>query len=105
MKPAAREGRSLASIRPGQTLQFAFSEGKLQQLRYLRTRLESLHFTLGKDGYVAEEIIRKPEIRHNNVAGVITDCLVWTVSLENRVLPIGIEARADAGKIDRRTEE
>lgn len=71
----SEEGRSLASIRPGQTLQFAFTEGKLQQLRYLRTRLESLHFTLGKDGYVAKEVIRKPEIRHNNVAAVITDSL------------------------------
>ncbi|WP_211827665.1 OapA family protein [Kistimonas asteriae] len=72
---SSKEGKSLASIRPGQTLEFGLIDGELQQLRYIRTRLESLHFSRNEDSFTAEEVIRKPEIRQNHVAGVITDSL------------------------------
>ncbi|WP_345197194.1 OapA family protein [Kistimonas scapharcae] len=72
---SSKEGKSLASIRPGQTLEFGFIDGELQQLRYVRTRLESLHFTRSGDSFTADEVIRKPEIRQNHVVGVIKDSL------------------------------
>ncbi|MCK5893715.1 MAG: peptidoglycan DD-metalloendopeptidase family protein [Endozoicomonadaceae bacterium] len=72
---SSQEGRSLASILPEQSLEFALSEGELQQLRYVRTRLESLHFTRNGNLYEVEKVIRKPETRHNHVTGIITDSL------------------------------
>lgn len=77
---SSKEGKSLASLRPGQVLEFGLIDGELQQLRYIRNQLESLQFALNGNTFTAKKAVRTPEIRQNHVTGIITDSLFLSAS-------------------------
>lgn len=69
-------GEALAQIRPGESLEFRINpEGTLTQLRYVKSRLESIFFNKGDDGYRAELITLSPEIRPTYASGIINSSL------------------------------
>ena len=69
-------GRLLADIRPGQTLKFRInSKNELTQFRYVRDRLNHLLFQKTDNGYIAEKIVFKPQVRTAYVEGKINDSL------------------------------
>jgi murein DD-endopeptidase MepM/ murein hydrolase activator NlpD len=57
------EAKGLRRIMPGHNISFQIDEaGKLQQLSYTRSRLESLNFIREKQGFVSVEAVREPEV-------------------------------------------
>ncbi|USE38471.1 OapA family protein [Endozoicomonas sp. SCSIO W0465] len=71
-----RYGETLASIRPGESLEFRINqEGTLTQLRYVKSRLESIFFNKVDKGYRAELITLSPEIRPTYASGSIESSL------------------------------
>ncbi|WP_257294279.1 peptidoglycan DD-metalloendopeptidase family protein [Endozoicomonas sp. YOMI1] len=69
-------GETLASIRPGESLEFRINqEGTLTQLRYVKSRLESIFFNREDDGYQAELVTLSPEIHPTYASGTIESSL------------------------------
>ena len=69
-------GETLASIRPGESLEFRINqEGTLTQLRYVKSRLESIFFNREDDGYQAEQVTLSPEIHPTYASGTIESSL------------------------------
>ncbi len=69
-------GDTLARIRPGESLEFRINqEGTLTQLRYEKSKLDSIFFTKADDGYLAELVTLSPEIRPTYVSGTIESSL------------------------------
>ncbi|MBO9492795.1 peptidoglycan DD-metalloendopeptidase family protein [Thalassotalea sp. G20_0] len=69
-------GETLASIRPGESLEFRINqEGTLTQLRYVKSRLESIFFNREDDGYRAEQVTLSPEIHPTYASGIIESSL------------------------------
>lgn len=57
-------GKQLTDIRPGERLEFRIdSNGELTQLRYVKSKLESIFFRKTDDTYIAEAIVMAPDIR------------------------------------------
>ncbi|WP_230409037.1 peptidoglycan DD-metalloendopeptidase family protein [Zooshikella harenae] len=69
------EGKSLADIRPGQSLEVYTFKGKLEKVRFVRNKLESILFTATTDSYHAEKIKLKPNVRAKVVSGKINHSL------------------------------
>ena len=58
------EAKELRRIVPGQTIAFQLNDsGKLQQLQYVKDRLNSLNFTRSDDGFISKKIERQPDIQ------------------------------------------
>ena len=74
---SAPQARLLNNLYPGYTLEFTFADDKsLEQLTVIRSQLESLAITRSEQGgYIAEEIIREPEIRQVFREATIDDSL------------------------------
>lgn len=69
-------GKQLTDIRPGESLEFRINnDGELTQLRYVKSRLESIFFSAGDDGYTAEAIVLAPEIRPAYTSATIENSL------------------------------
>ena len=69
-------GEQLADIRPGESLEFRINnDGKLTQLRYVKSRLESIFFSEEDDGYKGEAIVLAPEIRPAYTSATINSSL------------------------------
>ena len=72
----ATDGKSLARIFPGQTIEFrADQQGELQALRYVKSPLESITYTRTDAGFASAVALRKPEPRETWAAGEITSSL------------------------------
>lgn len=72
-------GETLAHIRPGESLEFRINqEGTLTQLRYVKSKLESIFFNKSDDGYQAELVTLSPEIRPTYASGTIQNSLFLT---------------------------
>ena len=70
------EAKVLNRLFPGYQLSFHIpEEGKLSQLKVLKSPLEGYLFTLNDTGYQVEPIIRTPEIKTTYKEGVINDSL------------------------------
>lgn len=70
------EAKVLNRLFPGYQLSFHMpEEGKLNQLKVLKSPLEGYLFTLNDTGYQVEPIIRTPEIKTTYKEGVINDSL------------------------------
>lgn len=69
------EGKSLAKIRPGQSLEVFSFNGKLEKVRFVRNKLESILFTATDNGYRAEKIKLKPNVRAKVASGKINHSL------------------------------
>lgn len=65
----------LTRIRPGQTLELAINEGRLERLRLVKNQLESVEFVHNGEEYDLETIQRTPEIRTHFVTGDIQNSL------------------------------
>ncbi|WP_067519365.1 OapA family protein [Endozoicomonas ascidiicola] len=69
-------GDLLARIRPGQSLEFRINDqGILTQLRYVQSKLDSIFFTKGDEGYQAELVSLSPEVRPTYASGTIESSL------------------------------
>ncbi len=69
-------GETLARIRPGESLEFRINqEGILTQLRYVKSKLESIFFNREDEGYRAELVTLSPEIRPTYANGTIESSL------------------------------
>lgn len=69
-------GKELVKITPGQTLEFRINgEGKLTQMRYVQTRLNSIFYQLTEEGYQGEKVILEPELRTAYAEGSIKNSL------------------------------
>ncbi|WP_299728169.1 peptidoglycan DD-metalloendopeptidase family protein [uncultured Endozoicomonas sp.] len=69
-------GDLLARIRPGQSLDFRINDqGILTQLRYVQSKLDSIFFTKGDEGYQAELVSLSPEVRPTYASGTIESSL------------------------------
>ncbi len=69
-------GETLARIRPGESLEFRINqEGSLTQLRYVKSKLESIFFNKESDGYQAELVTLSPDIRPTYASGTIESSL------------------------------
>lgn len=69
-------GDALAHILPGESLEFRINEeGILTQLRYVKSRLESVFFNKSEDGYQAELVTLAPEIHATYAHGTINSSL------------------------------
>lgn len=72
----AENGDQLASLYPGHQLKFNLdSDGKLQQLTYIKDKLNSFSFSRNDQGYVYSEQIRKPDVIFATRAATITESL------------------------------
>ncbi len=70
------EAKVLNRLYPGYQLSFHIpEEGKLNQLKVLKSPLEGYLFTLNDTGYQVEQIIRTPEVKTTYKEGVINDSL------------------------------
>jgi len=70
------EGRALAKIFPGQSIDFqADEQGRLAAVRHVRSRLESVTYKRAGDGFNSRVILREPEVRETWVTGTITSSL------------------------------
>ena len=72
--------RPLTKMKPGEELRFAFADnGSLAQLQYIKSKLESYVYKAapqdGKGSYVAEHVIREPEITTAYREATIDDSL------------------------------
>lgn len=73
---AGPETKSLARLYPGQKLSFQLDgEGELKSLRYDEDLLTSTQYVRSDDSFVAEKIVRKPEVRRQFVQGTIRSSL------------------------------
>ena len=69
-------GKLLADVRPGEQLEFRInSEGELTQFRYIQSKLESLFFSKGNNGFTAESIVLAPEIKQAYASSTIENSL------------------------------
>ena len=69
-------GKQLTDIRPGESLEFRInSDGELTQLRYVKSRLDSIFFSKKDEGYTAEAIALAPEIRPAYTSATIENSL------------------------------
>ncbi len=69
-------GETLARIRPGESLEFRINqEGSLTQLRYVKSKLESIFFNKESDDYQAELVTLSPDIRPTYASGTIESSL------------------------------
>lgn len=72
----AENGKRLASLYPGHQLHFSLdNDGKLQQLTYIKDKLNSFSFSRKDQGYVYSEQIRKPDVIFATRAATITESL------------------------------
>ncbi|SMF59310.1 Membrane proteins related to metalloendopeptidases [Alteromonadaceae bacterium Bs31] len=72
----AENGKKLASLYPGHSLNFKLSEsGELEQLEYVKDRLNSISFTLIDGHYQYQSTQRKPEVQLAMRAATIEDSL------------------------------
>lgn len=73
---SSKDGRQLRDLYPGETFRFGIdSDGRLAELHYAKSPLESLVFTLDGSRYSAETRLREPEIFASYTEGVIHDSL------------------------------
>ncbi len=70
-------GKLLADIRPGQTISMGTLDGKLKMLKFERSPLEIIEYTLSEDGqsYNSRIITRKPEVEHAYATATISNSL------------------------------
>lgn len=70
------DGKSLARIRPGQTIRVRQdADGQFQELIYQRSLTESLKISLAEKALVSRTITREPETRTAEVNGIIDSSL------------------------------
>ena len=73
---SAKLGESLRNLFPGEILRFGIDpEGKLMKMRYEKSALEAYVFSAKGDQFVAEHIIRDPEVLKSYREGTINDSL------------------------------
>jgi murein DD-endopeptidase MepM/ murein hydrolase activator NlpD len=73
---SGKDAKTLASIRPGQTLRFRFDEfGELTLLQHHRSRVEHLDIEISDDAVSAEVVSKAVEKRSASAAGVIASSL------------------------------
>lgn len=71
-----KKAKDLRSIAPGQKLEFSVdNNGKLQELKYYKSTLESLRFTRNSTGFTGEQITLKPELKRSYREGTISSSL------------------------------
>ncbi len=71
-----KKAKDLRKITPGQKIAFLVgSDGKLQQLKYVKSNLDSLAFTRNASGFEAEEVSLKPDIKHAFRQGTVNSSL------------------------------
>ncbi|MDX2463224.1 MAG: peptidoglycan DD-metalloendopeptidase family protein [Porticoccus sp.] len=85
--------KPLLDMRPGQEIQFGFNtEGKLSQLKYIKTKLESYVYTSTEQetgaGYSGKHIVLEPELMTTYRESTIEDSLF--LSGERAQLPHGL---------------
>ncbi len=72
----ARDGKSLGRIHPGQVIAFrADASGTLQEIRYEKSRLETINYSRGENGFESEVETRVPAPREARATGEITSSL------------------------------
>lgn len=73
---ATPEAATLTKLYPGQKLAFQVdAEGGLQSLRYAEDRLTTTQYVREAESFVAEKIVREPEVRRQFVQGTIRSSL------------------------------
>ncbi|MBN3564216.1 OapA family protein [Aliamphritea spongicola] len=86
---AVKESKALSRIYPGQTLSFLIKDDQLVQLRHIKSQLDTAVITKTEDGYVLEEVTRKPETLQRFVTGTINNSLfldAQQAGLSNRMI-------------------
>ncbi|MCL6270493.1 peptidoglycan DD-metalloendopeptidase family protein [Sansalvadorimonas sp. 2012CJ34-2] len=68
-------GRLLTRIRPGQFINFGRVDGKLNELKYVQNRLESVVYSVNENVYSSKKVIREPEIRRAYARATIDNSL------------------------------
>ena len=72
----AEHGKSLERIFPGQTIAFQADEaGDLAAVRHVKSKLETVNYERGADGFSSSITVREPEIREAWATGQITSSL------------------------------
>ena len=72
----AKQGSALRNLFPGEVLRFGLdSSGKLIEMRYEKTPLESYIFSATEDRYKSQHIIREPEVLKSYREGTIQESL------------------------------
>ena len=72
----AKEGKSLRNLLPGEVFRFGLdSSGKLIEMRYEKSALETYSFSADKNNYQSKHIIRKPEVLKSYREGAIEESL------------------------------
>ena len=83
-------GRALRKIYPGETIAFlSSSEGDLQAVKHVESRLKSTTFSRTDDGFDTTVTVREPELRQQSATMLITSSLFMAgqdAGLSNRVI-------------------
>jgi murein DD-endopeptidase MepM/ murein hydrolase activator NlpD len=70
------EAKTLKRLFPGQKLSFQISDdGQLQALRYEESLLNSTEYIRGSNSFVAEKVVREPEVQRQFASGTIQSSL------------------------------
>lgn len=73
---ATQHGRSLTNLHPGELMRFGMdAQGKLYEMHYERSLLESYIFVLGDEDYQSWQELREPEVFTSYREGVIEESL------------------------------
>lgn len=81
---SSKHGRQLRALYPGETFRFGIdSNGRLAELHYVKSPLESIVFTPDSGRYSAETRLRDPEIFAAYTEGVIYDSLYMAAKKAN----------------------
>ena len=74
----AADGKSLARIFPGQTVEFrADQQGELQALRYVKSPLVTVTYQQTDSGFESQVETRSPTTRQSSATGEINSTLFW----------------------------
>ncbi len=72
---SGQDAKQLTSLDLGDQLDLLIKDGKVEQLKLTRSKLESVAVVRNGDAYQAEHLVRAPEIRHGYASGVIDSSL------------------------------
>lgn len=72
---SGKDAKQLTSLDPGDELDLLVKNGKVEQLKLHRSKLESVSVVRNENGYQTEHIKRTPEIRYGYATGTIDSSL------------------------------
>jgi murein DD-endopeptidase MepM/ murein hydrolase activator NlpD len=72
---SGQDAKHLTSLDLGDQIDLLIKDGKVEQLKLTRSKLESVAVVRNGDSYESEHLLRTPEVRHGYASGVIDSSL------------------------------